>query len=88
MSSAAVDGSDAKTVKRNLLRVRNDLAAFRCAVLPLIDEHAPRAEALYRKLMQRGISVEYDTRASLGRRYRRMDEVIDCENNTSQKKMK
>ncbi len=54
-----------------------DLAPFKVAILPLMkkDGLADAAWDLYEGLRKHGISAEYDESGSIGKRYRRQDEV-------------
>jgi len=68
----AVDGET-----RAVLRFRPDVAPIEVAVLPLMDrkELAAPAQAILQELRGRGLRVDYDTSGSIGRRYRRNDEI-------------
>ena len=69
---------DAKggTATRVVMRFHPKLAPYKAAVLPLSkkDELTAVAEPLYRDLRSR-FSTEYDETQSIGRRYRRQDEI-------------
>jgi glycyl-tRNA synthetase len=68
----AVDGE-----ARAVLRLRPEVAPIEVAVLPLMDreELAGPARAILQELRDRGMRVDYDTSGSIGRRYRRNDEI-------------
>ena len=68
----ALDG-EARTV----LQLRPAVAPIEVAVLPLMDreELAEPARAILQDLRARGMRVDYDTSGSIGRRYRRNDEI-------------
>jgi glycyl-tRNA synthetase len=70
--------TDAKgeTATRVVLRLHPTLAPYKVAVLPLSkkEELAAVAEPLYATLRKR-FSTEYDETQSIGRRYRRQDEI-------------
>ncbi|HQE97770.1 MAG TPA: glycine--tRNA ligase, partial [Methanothrix sp.] len=68
----ALDG-EARTV----LQLRPAVAPIEVAVLPLMDreELAKPARAILQELRERGMRVDYDTSGSIGRRYRRNDEI-------------
>ncbi len=51
------------------------IAPYKVAVLPLQKQLAERADALYRGLRKRGIVSTYDLAGSIGKRYRRQDEI-------------
>ncbi|NLO48619.1 MAG: glycine--tRNA ligase [Clostridiales bacterium] len=59
---------------RTVLRLHPALAPIKCAVLPLSKKLAEGAEAIYRDLAKR-FMVEYDDAGSIGKRYRRQDEI-------------
>ncbi len=62
---------------RAVLRLRPAVAPIEVAVLPLMDrkELANPAKAIVQDLRARGMRVDYDTSGSIGRRYRRNDEI-------------
>nr|QNO51398.1 hypothetical protein KMJFBAND_00035 [Methanosarcinales archaeon ANME-1 ERB6] len=63
--------------KRNVLGFKKEMAPIRAAVFPLLnrDELKKRAREMFQKLRDEGIFVEYDGSGSIGRRYRRQDEI-------------
>ncbi len=59
---------------RVVLRLHPALAPFQCAVLPLSKKLGDRARAVHEKLA--GLfSADYDETGSIGKRYRRQDEI-------------
>jgi glycyl-tRNA synthetase len=63
--------------KRVVLRIRPDLAPIKAAVLPLLrnrPELVERARALTADLKQ-VVAAQYDDTASIGKLYRRQDEI-------------
>jgi glycyl-tRNA synthetase len=64
------------TEKRTYLALHRDLAPIKVAVLPLSrnDQLAPDARAVFDLLKQRWM-CDFDDAGSIGRRYRRQDEV-------------
>ena len=62
---------------RAVLRLKSRVAPIQVAVLPLMDRDVlvKPAERITRELRERGFHVEYDSSGSIGRRYRRNDEV-------------
>jgi glycyl-tRNA synthetase len=78
--SFLVDAYDEEEVageQRTLLRLHPRLAPVKVAVLPLIGKDAnlvEKARALYEEL-RRVLPTEYDESASIGKRYRRQDEI-------------
>jgi glycyl-tRNA synthetase len=74
-----VDAYDEETVEgreRVLLRLHPRLAPVKVAVLPLVnkDGQPEKARALYEDLRER-MTAEFDTGGSIGKRYRRQDEI-------------
>jgi len=66
----AVGDNDTRTV----LRLAPCLAPIKIAVLPLSAKLSAEAEPLYRNLSKKWM-CEYDDRQSIGKRYRRQDEI-------------
>jgi glycyl-tRNA synthetase len=59
---------------RTVLRLHPALAPFKCAVLPLSKKLAPKAQEIQAEL-SKYFMVDYDEAGSIGKRYRRQDEV-------------
>ena len=59
---------------RTVLRLHPALAPYKCAVLPLSKKLAGPATELYHRL-QKEFMVDYDDAGSIGKRYRREDEI-------------
>ncbi len=59
---------------RTVMRFHPALAPFKAAVLPLSKKLSPKAEEIYREL-QKDFMVDYDDAGSIGKRYRREDEI-------------
>ena len=59
---------------RVVLRFHPALSPYKAAVLPLVKKLKDPAEAIFKKLQKR-FSVEYDETGSIGKRYRRQDEI-------------
>jgi glycyl-tRNA synthetase len=79
MLAFIVDGYDAEQVEgreRVLLRLHPRLAPVKVAVLPLVnkDGQPERAREIYEQLRGR-VPAEFDTGGSIGKRYRRQDEI-------------
>jgi glycyl-tRNA synthetase len=79
MLSFMVDAYDVEEVEgrqRTLLRLHPKLAPVKVAVLPLVnkDGQPERAREIYEEL-RRLMPAEYDTGGSIGKRYRRQDEI-------------
>jgi glycyl-tRNA synthetase len=60
-----------------LLSISPKIAAYDCAVLPLMKKEplVKFADELVKKLRDQGKNVFYDESGSIGRRYRRQDEI-------------
>jgi len=65
---------EAKGDVRTVLRLHPALAPIKCAVLPLSKKLAAPAEKLYQSL-QKHFMADYDESGSIGKRYRRQDEI-------------
>jgi glycyl-tRNA synthetase len=79
MLAFMVDAYDVEEVegrKRTVLRLHPRLAAVKAAVLPLVsrDGMPQRAREIYEEVRAR-IPAEYDEGGSIGKRYRRQDEI-------------
>lgn len=63
--------------KRKVLRLKSEMAPIKAAVFPLLnrDELKKKAREVFQKLRDASIFVEYDDSGSIGRRYRRQDEI-------------
>lgn len=59
---------------RKVLRLHPALAPFKAAVLPLSKKLADVAEPIYEEL-SKYFNVDYDAAGSIGKRYRREDEI-------------
>jgi len=59
---------------RTVLRLHPMLAPFKCAVLPLSKKLSEKASAVYQMLSQH-FMVDFDDTGSIGKRYRREDEI-------------
>ncbi|MCF7899406.1 glycine--tRNA ligase [Candidatus Babeliales bacterium] len=57
------------------LKLNPKVAPITCAVLPLTKKVAESAENVYLDLKKAGYNVQYDLSGSIGKRYRRQDEV-------------
>jgi glycyl-tRNA synthetase len=79
MLAFMVDAYDTEEVegrKRTLLRLHPRLAPVKVAVLPLVSKEGmpERAKEIYEELRAR-VPAEYDEGGSIGKRYRRQDEI-------------
>ena len=59
---------------RVVLRLHPALAPYKCAVLPLSKKLSPAAEEVFRKITKK-FMAEFDDSGSIGKRYRRQDEI-------------
>ena len=59
---------------RTVLRLHPYLAPFKCAILPLSKKLSEKATAIYEDL-SKYFNVDYDDAGSIGKRYRRQDEI-------------
>lgn len=66
--------SKGKEDVRTVLRLHPALAPYKAAVLPLAKKLGPVAEPIYEEL-SKYFSVDYDVTGSIGKRYRREDEI-------------
>jgi glycyl-tRNA synthetase len=72
----AYDEEEVEGRERVLLRLHPRLAPVKVAVLPLVnkDGQPERARSIYEDLRRR-MPAEYDSGGSIGKRYRRQDEI-------------
>ncbi len=63
-----------KNDTRVVMRLHPALAPFKAAVLPLSKKLAPKAQEIYAEL-SKDFMVDYDEAGSIGKRYRREDEI-------------
>jgi glycyl-tRNA synthetase len=72
----AYDTEEVEGRKRTVLRLHPRLAPVKAAVLPLVSKEGmpERARAVYEQLRTR-VAAEYDEGGSIGKRYRRQDEI-------------
>ena len=57
-----------------MLHLHPALAPFKAAVLPLSKKLSPKAEEIY-KMLKKDFMVDFDDAGSIGKRYRREDEI-------------
>ena len=75
-----VDAYDVEEVEgrqRTVLRLHPRLAPVKAAVLPLVSKEGmpEKAREILQQLRARGIQAEFDEGGSIGKRYRRQDEI-------------
>ncbi len=60
---------------RTVLKLHPTIAPIKAAVLPLMKKISAPAEELYKELKNQFINIDYDESGSIGKRYRRQDEI-------------
>lgn len=60
---------------RTVLRLHPAVAPIKAAFLPLSNKLAEPCREIYKKLRRCGLSVQFDVSGSIGKRYRRQDEI-------------
>ena len=65
---------EAKNDVRTVLRLHPALAPFKCAVLPLSKKLSEKAREI-QSILSKHFMVDYDDAGSIGKRYRRQDEI-------------
>ena len=63
-----------KTEERNVMRIHPFLSAYKAAVLPLSKKLSDKAMEIS-TLLSKHFMIEYDEAGSIGKRYRRQDEI-------------
>jgi glycyl-tRNA synthetase len=61
--------------ERVLLKLHPQIAPIKAAIFPLVKKLSEPAYALYTDLKKQGLSVVFDEAGSIGKRYRRQDEI-------------
>ena len=74
MDEEVLEAKDGKEDVRTVLRFHPALAPVKAAVLPLSKKLSEPAAELYQKLIRK-FNCEYDEAGSIGKRYRRQDEI-------------
>jgi len=78
--SVIIDAYDEEVVDeekndiRSVLRLHPVLAPYKCAILPLSKKLSPKAEEIT-ALLSKSFMVDFDDSGSIGKRYRRQDEI-------------
>jgi glycyl-tRNA synthetase len=60
---------------RVVLKLHPKIAPITAAILPLVKKISEPAEKIYLDLKKQGLSVVFDEAGSIGKRYRRQDEI-------------
>lgn len=75
--------------KRVVLKLHNQISPYKAAFLPLTKHQEEATQSLYENFRMKGLPCEYDDTGSIGKRYRRQDEIgtpfcitYDFESNT------
>ncbi|WP_406614442.1 glycine--tRNA ligase [Mycoplasma corogypsi] len=71
----AYDEEELEGETRVVLRFAKKIAPYQVAVLPLVKKLSEKAQEIFDKLLDQGISVTYDETGSIGKRYRRQDAI-------------
>jgi len=71
----AYDEDTVEGEQRIVLRFHPTLAPITAAFFPLNKEHIEPMEKIYKELRKKGYSVTFDVSGSIGKRYRRQDEI-------------
>lgn len=61
--------------ERVVLKLHPKIAPVKAAFLPLVKKLNEPTQKLYRQALQAGLQVEFDESGSIGKRYRRQDEI-------------
>jgi glycyl-tRNA synthetase len=60
---------------RTVLKLAPTLAPIKAAILPLTKKQTEKAKAIYNDIRKNGYAITFDTTGSIGKRYRRQDEI-------------
>jgi glycyl-tRNA synthetase len=60
---------------RTVLKLHPEIAPVKAAILPLTKKLSEQTKPIYEKLKKSGLAVQYDESGSIGKRYRRQDEI-------------
>lgn len=61
--------------QRVVMRFAPQIAPITAAIFPLTKQQIEPAEALYKSLRKQGLNIDFDVSGSIGKRYRRQDEI-------------
>lgn len=73
MEKEVIENGD-KTEERHVMKIHPFLSAYKAAVLPLSKKLSEEAMKVY-QLLAKNFMIEYDETGSIGKRYRRQDEI-------------
>lgn len=71
----AYDEDIADGEQRIILRLKNTIAPIKAAFLPLTKKQSEAMLTIYESVKKTGITIEFDESGSIGKRYRRQDEI-------------
>lgn len=60
---------------RIVLKLHPTIAPYKAAFLPLTKQQNEPMEKIYKEIKKQGLEVQFDTSGSIGKRYRRQDEI-------------
>lgn len=66
---------ETSTGPRTVLRLHPSIAPIKAAFLPLTEKLSEPMERIYQVFKRQGICVQFDSSGSIGKRYRRQDEI-------------
>ena len=69
-----LEGANGKVDVRTVMHLHPALAPFKAAILPLSKKLSEKADEVYAELSKH-FNVDYDETGSIGKRYRRQDEI-------------
>ena len=71
----AYDEDEVEGETRVVLKLHPHLAPYKAAFMPLTKQQVEPMTQIFRDLQRKGYSVQYDLSGSIGKRYRRQDEI-------------
>lgn len=70
-----MDSATGENEIRTVLKLHPSIAPIKAAVLPLMKKLSEPAMSLYKDLKKQWINIDFDEAGSIGKRYRRQDEI-------------
>jgi glycyl-tRNA synthetase len=67
--------TETKKDSRIVLKMHPLLSPYKAAFLPLSKKQSEKMRHIYRTMVQKGYSIQFDESGSIGKRYRRQDEI-------------
>lgn len=71
----AYDEDEVEGESRTVLRFHPKIAPYTAAIMPLSNKLTEHTQAMYKQLKAEGFRVQHDDSGSIGKRYRRQDEI-------------